>query len=760
METPFPAYKGNDPYIFVSYSHEDNDAVFPEIQWLKEQGFDIWYDEGISPGSEWHQALADRIQQSSLFVYFITPQSVVSEHCEREVHYAIDNGKQLLAVHLEETELPTGLDLSLSSIQAIIRHELSDLDYRLKLLKGTSDHINRGIAQSGLEESTKSKAPLASNVLLLMGSVGIALIAGLVGWQISPTEPPKAQSLHRFPIDLPAEMDFNLEVGQPIAITPDGTRIIFTGQDVERQGALYSRALKNLDPNLILRSNGPIGGIAVSPDSEWIAYFDTTDGTIKKVHVDGGPTGTICATNVDHGQLIFGDITWGSNGTIIFATQAHPGLMQVSEHGGIAEPLTTLDAEQERHYQPFFLPDGKALLFTRGTRSHDPAETDRIALITLADTEQRELTAGSSPRLATNGHHLLFYRENAVWAASFDIDGYRMGAQAIPVQENIQYQHNAVFSMSDDGTLVYWNTSDVDIRNRNLVWVDREGREEMLPLKPQAYRSPRLSPSEDQIAMSILSDAQFDIWVYSIARGTSMRLTFEEGSEAMSQWSPDGQQLVYSSVRDGVANLFSRAVTGVGTERRLSSGTNDHYPSSWNADGLAILVTECGGLIVTCGISMVSLEDEPVLSKVLASEFLEVGGVVSPDGAWIAYSSNESGEPQVYVRPFPDVASGSRWQISADGGQVPRWGDEGGELFYWGKTHMMVVPVETTSGFEYGIASPLFELEGYSFWGGANYDVDHDGQRFLMVKGESSAHGDVVLVQNWLDELERLVPTK
>ncbi|MDP7133870.1 MAG: toll/interleukin-1 receptor domain-containing protein, partial [Planctomycetota bacterium] len=100
METPFPAYKGNDPYIFVSYSHEDNDAVFPEIQWLKEQGFDIWYDEGISPGSEWHQALADRIQQSSLFVYFITPQSVVSEHCEREVHYAIDNGKQLLAVHL------------------------------------------------------------------------------------------------------------------------------------------------------------------------------------------------------------------------------------------------------------------------------------------------------------------------------------------------------------------------------------------------------------------------------------------------------------------------------------------------------------------------------------------------------------------------------------------------------------------------------------------------------------------------------------
>ncbi len=146
MERPLPAYRGDEPYIFVSYAHEDSDLVFPEIQWLKDQGFNIWHDEGISPSSEWHTELTESIENSNLFLYFITPRSVTSDHCQREVHYVIDHKKQLLTVHLEETQLPPGLGLSLSSIQAIMCHELDHQDYRFKLLKGTSDHIQRGIA--------------------------------------------------------------------------------------------------------------------------------------------------------------------------------------------------------------------------------------------------------------------------------------------------------------------------------------------------------------------------------------------------------------------------------------------------------------------------------------------------------------------------------------------------------------------------------------------------------------------------------------
>ena len=146
MERPFPAYSGGEPYIFVSYAHEDTVMVYPEIQWLKDQGFNIWYDEGISPGAQWHQQLADQIQKCQLFLYFVTPNSAGSVHCQREVHYATDNNKAIITVYLQQAEMPGGLNLSLGSIQAILKYDETELDYRIKMLQGCSDHIQRGMS--------------------------------------------------------------------------------------------------------------------------------------------------------------------------------------------------------------------------------------------------------------------------------------------------------------------------------------------------------------------------------------------------------------------------------------------------------------------------------------------------------------------------------------------------------------------------------------------------------------------------------------
>jgi len=176
MERPFPAYKGNEPYVFVSYAHDDDGVVYPEIQWLKSQGFNIWYDEGISPGSEWHTELAESIENSSLFLYFITPRSVKSDHCQREVHYAIDHKKPLLAVYLEASELPSGLRFSIGTVQAIMRHELTYQDYRSKLLKGTSDHIQRGIAPG-----SESRSPMVAKTrLIVMLGLAVLVLGGIV----------------------------------------------------------------------------------------------------------------------------------------------------------------------------------------------------------------------------------------------------------------------------------------------------------------------------------------------------------------------------------------------------------------------------------------------------------------------------------------------------------------------------------------------------------------------------------------------------
>ncbi len=157
MAKPFPAYKGDNPYVFVCYAHDDSAMVYPDIEWLHDQGFNVWYDEGISPGTVWRNELADSIEGSNLFLYFVTPQSVDSINCQREVNFGVDHGIPVLAVHLEETDLSSGMDLTLSTIQAILKYELTNHDYRTKLLSGASEHIQRGIAGSmPTTRSTKS----------------------------------------------------------------------------------------------------------------------------------------------------------------------------------------------------------------------------------------------------------------------------------------------------------------------------------------------------------------------------------------------------------------------------------------------------------------------------------------------------------------------------------------------------------------------------------------------------------------------------
>ncbi len=270
MDKPFPAYSGDDPYIFISYAHEDSDVVFPEIQWLKDQGFNLWYDEGISPGSEWHQELADRIDRCHLFLYFITPRSAASDHCQREVHYAIDNGKQLLAVHLEETELPSGINLSLGNMQAIMRHELPDLDYRIKLVKSASSHIERGVGVAAEPTPTivgvSRKVTAAISIVTLL--IGL-LISAIALWNPQPTVQAADTPLRRFPLNTMPKL--TARIGMTLAISNDGQHIYFYGRSGQESG-IFHRDLEDVTEALVsgteaglLRANYS-GGLRVSPD--------------------------------------------------------------------------------------------------------------------------------------------------------------------------------------------------------------------------------------------------------------------------------------------------------------------------------------------------------------------------------------------------------------------------------------------------------------------------------------------------------------
>jgi Tol biopolymer transport system component len=761
VESPFPAYQGDEPYVFVSYSHEDAEIVYPEISWLKDQGFNIWYDEGISPGSEWHQDLANHIEGAALFMYFITPNSVSSAHCQREVHYAIDNDQQLLAIHLKETVVPSGINLSLSNIQAILKYQLSDLDYRIKLLKGTSDYLGRGIGRV----TAPSAVVTGHSSMQLAGIAIVALLIGglIVGLIMSSDQPSTIRSekpLKKFKVTL-ASTEY-VDSGQQIAVSGDGQQILFTDRNRDGQ-QVFLRDLKDLTVAPILGTAAPLGqggaaSFTLSPDSEWVVFNSPYDLTMKKVRLSGGTPITLTKVEVSPQR----GLTWGRNGMIVITPASYPGLTEVSAQGGSAKPLTTPEKD-ESHSNPWFLPSGDNLLFTiSNSAGHSP----QIAHLSLSSGEIKVLLPGRAPRFTTSGH-LLFIRENNMWAAAFDPVLGEVIGKAIPVIEGVGGSGLTVFyAVSQEGTLVY--NAQKEHSGLQLVWVDRSGREDVLPIPQRNFLEPRLSPDGQQIAVGIsggisVNDqlADSDIWTYSLLKNSLSRLTFDQQGNFAPLWTHDGQRIIFSSNPDpdGPKNLYWKAADGSDKAVRLTTSESHQIP--WSNDGDNLMIFECPPVSRRCQIGTLNITAEHQVSLLFENEFNELEPVVSPNGNWIAYSSNRTGQDEIWVHPYPDVNS-NQWLVSDNGGDSPRWSNDGTELFYIGNQGLMAVPVSTGSTFDFGSAELLFDTQYYRTFiltGGVPYDIAPDG-RFLMTKFGSKNDPGVIVVLNWFDELERLIPTK
>jgi serine/threonine-protein kinase len=738
VDTPFAAYQGNEPYVFVSYAHKDSSVVFPEIQWLNDQGFNIWYDEGISPGHEWHEELGERIAESSLFLYFITPQSVASEHCVREVNYAIDQKTQLLVVHLEPAELSHGLGMSLSSMQAIMRHELSDLDYRIKLLKGASDHIERGIsvaltpAKSLVGENRKFAA-----VIGLICFLGGIASAALMRWDVLSVTPSRSLPVRKMIVDL-APVDAMAASG--VEVMADGNGIVFVG-DGGSGRQLFLRPLEQLVATPVLGTSGPENSIALSPDGVSVAF--TQGNTLKTVHLDGG-------TPTEIAEFGFWP-SWSDTGTIAFSGIG--GLWQVPAVGGEPNPITVAE-KNTRHDTPHYLPGGDSLLFT--ISRWGARERSQIALLSLESGEYEIILQGESPRLTTSGH-LLFGRKGALWTTAFDIDNRKVMGEAVPVVEGLEFSFHEgpQYSISAEGSLVYLMASGQTLSE--LVWVDRKGQEEEIGAPTRWYQTPRLSPEGTQIATVIWNDDSSDLWTYSLDRQALARLTSEKASLNMPLWHPDGQRIVFSFEQSGNAsNLFWTSADGSLAPEQLTFDDSYQFPTSWSSDGQVLVFYQWTSSNPGYDVAALTLEDEPSVEVILQNEYFKWHPALSPDGRWLAYASTESGRQEVYVRPFEDVYA-RRWPVSTDGGVYPRWSPDGGELFYMTETAMMAVKVASSPDFDPGIPKTLFGLEGYRHNTARDYDVSSDG-RFVMLKTVSDRKTKLVWIQNFFDELERRVP--
>jgi serine/threonine-protein kinase len=322
-------------------------------------------------------------------------------------------------------------------------------------------------------------------------------------------------------------------------------------------------------------------------------------------------------------------------------------------------------------------------------------------------------------------------------------------------------------SVAADGTLVYVPLGAAGAPRRTLLWVDRQGRETALGAPPRAYVYPRLSPDGTQVAV-FAADQEQDLWLWDMGRQTLTRSTFDAAVDFYPVWTPDGRRLVWASQRDGVVqNLYTQVADGTGAVERLTKSANNQFPTAMTPDGKRVVLREDTPSGTGTDVTLLTLDGVGQVTPLVATASIERNGEVSPDGRWLAYESYESGQFEIYVRPFPDVEAG-KWQISTGGGRQPLWARSGRELLYRGPDGAVLIVTVEAEGARFRVG-PLTQLADARYYNGAGafvgrtYDISLDGQRFLMIKDvqgnqQTATPPQIIVVQHWHEELKRLVP--
>jgi hypothetical protein len=439
---------------------------------------------------------------------------------------------------------------------------------------------------------------------------------------------------------------------------------------------------------------------------------------------------------------------------ILFEPNFNGPLYRVSAGGGVPTPVTTLDKTETSHRWPYFLPDGRHFLYT----VLGAPESRGLRIGSLDGKENRRLLndVSTDGEYAPQGY-LLFRREGALMAQAFDADKLQFTSEPFPVAEQVGYDasiNRTFFSISQTGVLAYESNSS---GKTQLAWVDRNGKQLSSVGQPSNYFRPRLSPDEKQVAVDDL-DAQGnrDIWIIDLARGTPTRFTFDPAVDWIPVWSPDGSRILFSSNREGVFDLYQKPATGAGKEVLLLKSDLPKNPTDWSADGRFILYT-VNDPKTSFDLWVLPLFGDQKPFPFLQTQFNERAGRLSPDGQWIAYASDESGDWQVYVQSFP--AGGGKWQISTNGGFFPAWRRDGKELFYVSPDKkVMTLDVKGAGAtFERGVPRALFDLRVSDLTGAqARFAVTADGQRFLVNNTiVENASSPIAVVLNWTADLKR-----
>jgi Tol biopolymer transport system component len=592
------------------------------------------------------------------------------------------------------------------------------------------------IAQSGAPVVNPTKKERNNRELLawlIAGLLTLLLIASLFlrGWK--GTEPTTYFS---------APLPF---AARDAAVSPNGHTVAIIGhREAERNNALWIYEPGSQESTSVANTEGASFPFW-SPDGQSIGFF--ADGKLKKLSLAGGPVQTLCDAQTGRGG------TWNKDGVIIFTPSGHlgVGLYRISASGGTPTQITVPDKNlnEDSHRWPQFLPDGIHYLYSA---IHLSGRRDLSSVFVGAlNSNEKRLVTKASANVAYIAPYLLFYRDQTLFGQHFDTKTSQLAGEPIPILTDVQYSpriSRAVFAASNTHLLVAQKAGDTGASQ--FLWFNRQGQEIGTPLKPGIYGNMMLSPNDKTVASDTTDPASqnTDIWTYDLDTQSAKRLTFDPAIDSVPIWSPDGTRMVFASNRGVIFDLYLKDTNGAQEEKSIPQDGPDRFPSDWSRDGKYVLYERGADLwLVT-------------IPELRATQFLKSSstlknGQFSPDGKWVAYSSNESGRWEVYVTSFPEAHG--KWQVSNAGGDQPRWRSDGKELFYLGPdSRMMAVPVKTGANFDAGTPTALFQANPRELVATSeqfSYDVSKDGQKFLINTQLKTGMAPMSVILNWSAKL-------
>jgi serine/threonine protein kinase len=634
------------------------------------------------------------------------------------------------------------------------RRRLQDIgDARIEIEEALDDRGDSGarIASTPPSMSRASRERLA---WVAAGVSLLGLIAALIFARDGAAPERAALQTYSTSILLP---DLRLWTGGPsgrFALSPDGSRLAIVALDGSGKSMLFVRPLSTQVAQPLAGTEGASFPFW-SPDSRFVGFL--AGGMLKKVEASGGQTTTLSEATLGATS------SWSREGVILFTPEGSSPLYRIPAAGGTASPATTLDtgAGDVQHWYPYFLPDGRHFLYyVVGSITQGVTTARAVYVGSLDSNEPHKLVLESGTNAKYANGHLVYLRERTVVAQPFDLEKLELHGEAVPLVEQVQIAGASAgttgiagaISVSDTGVLAYQTGGPT---RSQLAWYDRAGKQIKLLGEPADFADVSLSPDDTRVAVSRLNPTlgTRDLWTYDIARGVSERLTFDPADDFAAIWSrPDGDRIAYSSWREGTIHLYETSSRSGGAEALLYEHPLGKFASHWSSDGRFVSYVGGGGIIGRSDIWILPLFGDRRAYPFLERPYPESQPQFSPDGQWVAFMSMESGDRQVYVRPFS--GQGEQWSVSPAGGGWPRWRRDQKELFYVAPDgKIMAAPVKVTNGlFSTGTpvtildvrTRPQSRLDAYQ------YDVASDGQHFILnTFVEEAAVAPISLVVNW-----------